>query len=77
MVFLLEIMKKYITKANDTWDSIANLQMGSSYYSNQLMNANYIHANTVIFGAGVKLNIPDLIITEESKVNLPPWKRKS
>lgn len=70
-------MKTYITHAGDTWDSIAYTQMGSSYYSNQLMNENFKHSDMAVFSAGITLNIPDLVVTEESKVNLPPWKRKT
>lgn len=67
-------MKTYTTNAGDMWDSIALSQMGSEFYSNQLIDANQQHLNTVVFESGVELNIPILAI-DNSQINLPPWKR--
>ncbi len=67
-------MKTYTTNAGDMWDSIALSQMGSEFYANQLIDANVEHLNTVVFESGVKLNIPVLVV-DDSKINLPPWKR--
>lgn len=67
--------KTYKTNEGDTWDSIAFTQLGSSFYSNQIMNQNLKYADTIIFSTGTILTIPDIIVTEQSKVNLPPWKR--
>ena len=38
-----------------------------------LLAANPKHASTVIFSAGIVLEIPDIAL--ETSVNLPPWKR--
>lgn len=64
----------YITQDGDMWDSIALSQIGDTYYSNQLMNANLKYSDVVIFDAGVILNIPD-VSTVKSAINLPPWAR--
>lgn len=68
-------MKQYTTKSGDMWDSIAYTQLGSEFYANQLINANLKYSNIMVFDANIVLNIP-VINIEDSKVNLPPWKRK-
>lgn len=64
----------YVTKAGELWDYIAFKTLGSSNYTEQLINANREYIDTFIFSAGVELKIPD--IEEETKVTtLPPWRK--
>lgn len=67
-------METYTTKSGDMWDSIAYKQLGSTSYTDQLINANTQHKDTYIFPSGVVLDLPEI----EKLVNslLPPWKRK-
>lgn len=64
------------TKQGDTWDILAKTLYGSEMYMDILINANIAHRKTVIFHAGVKLNVPD-IDTDAVTVDedLPIWKR--
>lgn len=64
----------YRTIAGDTFDFIAFKELGSERYVETLLNANRRYVSTVIFKAGVELELPT--ITEEVKVSkLPPWRR--
>lgn len=65
--------RTYTTKSGDMWDSIAYEQMGSTSYTDQLINANMQHRETYIFQSGVVLILPEI----EKEINslLPPWKR--
>lgn len=65
----------YTTKQGDLWDLISYQQLGSSKYTERLINANRAYVSTVIFKAGVVLTLPT--ITEETKTaTLPPWRKK-
>ena len=66
----------YTTKTGDTWDSIAKTQMGSEYFSDTLLQANFSHSMTAIFGAGVTLVIPEVNFTAIEQVNMPAWKKQ-
>lgn len=63
----------YTTQQGDTWDLIALREMGNEKYMSQLIQANYVHRETVIFSAGIVLVIPQ--ITTPIPTTLPPWKR--
>ena len=63
----------YKTTQGDTWDMIAYKQLGRTNYTDQLICANLEHVGTLIFRAGVTLNLPE--ITDTTSWNLPPWKR--
>lgn len=63
----------YTTVAGDMWDLIAYKIYGDEVYMAQLLAANPDQANTVVFGAGVELIVPDVEISAAS--SLPPWKR--
>lgn len=67
------MLKYYTTIQGDMWDAIAKKQLGSEMYMDVLIAANPKHASTVIFSAGIVLEIPDIAL--ETSVNLPPWKR--
>ena len=67
-------MAIYVTKAGDMWDAIAYQQLGSSRYTDLLMNLNQSFRNTLIFPSGVSLTLPE--IDPVPNHALPPWKRK-
>lgn len=65
----------YTTVSGDTWDLISYQQLGSSKYTERLINANRAYVSTVIFKAGEVLTLPT--ITEETRTaKLPPWRKK-
>ena len=69
-------MREYVTIQGDTWDSIAfraYQNVGGEKLTHALLDANTEHLGTVIFSAGVKLNIPE-VYAPASK-SLPPWMR--
>ena len=66
-------MSTYTTVQGDTWDGIAFKLFGSEANMSQLIAANRAHAETVVFGAGVVLAIPE-IETASVPSTLPPWK---
>ena len=53
-------MKTITTVQGDTWDKIAYQQLGSTDYTDQLINANLEHLGTFIFPAGVTLRLPEM-----------------
>ncbi|TDL57842.1 phage tail protein [Paenibacillus dendritiformis] len=65
-------MRRYITTQGDTWDIIALQQMGSEPQMTVLMRANPDYIDTVIFGSGVELQIPEP--QPEADDDLPPWR---
>ena len=67
-------MPTYTTKSGDMWDLIAYKQLGSSSYTDLLINANLQYRETYLFPSGVVLTLPEI----QKPVNspLPPWKRK-
>ena len=66
-------MESYITIQGDTWDIVALKAMGSEKLMGQLIEANIEYADTVVFGAGIKLIIPEYTVPADDR--LPPWKR--
>ena len=50
-------MKTYTTVQGDMWDSIAFRQMGSTDYTDRLMNLNPAYRNYYTFPAGVVLTL--------------------
>ncbi len=69
-------MKTYTTVQGDMWDSIAQRELGDEKYTDLLIAANLEHHDTLIFSAGIVLEIPDVDKTPEADT-LPPWKRVS
>lgn len=64
-------MSSYVTIQGDTWDIIAFVQYGDEMQMHWLIEANPEHRETVIFSAGVVLDIPDLGTT--ARAPAPPW----
>lgn len=64
----------YRTIQGDTWDIISKNAYGSEKYVDVLITENNQHRNTVFFGAGIELIVPE-ITTEQQESNLPPWRR--
>jgi phage tail protein X len=64
---------KYQTMQGDTWDIIAKKMLGNENLMSLLMEANPAHLQTVIFPAGIELDVPS--VPTPSPSNLPPWKR--
>ena len=65
--------KIYTTVQGDMWDMIAYKEMGSTDYTDDLMNANSSLLGYFSFPAGIELTIPD--VPESGASTLPPWKR--
>jgi len=69
--------KTYTTKQGDMWDSIAQNQLGSVSYTDDLMNANakYIGMGYFTFPTGIELTLPDIEAQNLISEKLPPWKK--
>lgn len=63
----------YETMQGDMWDMIAYKLYGTESGMNVLLEANQQYADTVIFPAGITLNVPEY--TEPVPDTLPPWRR--
>lgn len=64
------------TIQGDTWDILSKRAYGSEIFMDELIKANFDNRKTVIFPAGVVINIPDIDTeTIANDTNLPPWKR--
>jgi len=67
-------MRKYQTVSGDTWDMIAVKvypEVGGEKLMSVLLEANSEYVETVIFGAGVELVIPEVSVPVSK--TLPPW----
>ena len=51
-------MPAYTTKSGDMWDLIAYKQLGSSSYTDLLINATLQYRETYLFPSGVVLELP-------------------
>ena len=67
--------RAYITKSGDTWDMISLAVYGSELFVSELIEANPDRANTLVFGAGIKLIIPEITQSQRENTSLPPWRR--
>lgn len=63
----------YTTKQGDTWSGVSFNLFGEERFLVDLLEANSKNMNTVIFGAGIILNVPEISV--EQSETLPPWKR--
>ena len=61
-------MTTYTTISGDTWDKIAKKVYNDDHAFEAIIDNNIEHADTLIFGAGVELNIPDSATMETSEV---------
>lgn len=69
-------MKTITTIQGDTWDLLAFRIYGNECLMHILINANIEHRKTVIFPAGVVLQVPEIeTVTADYVKNLPPWKQ--
>ena len=67
-------MAQYRTISGDTWDLIAYRaypKWGRELLMSELMEGNPEHIDTVIFPAGIVLNVPEPDIPTPK--TLPPW----
>ena len=60
------------TQQGDRWDVIAWRELGSTRYTEELINANRRYVDTQIFEAGVELVLPT--VSSGLKEVVPPWK---
>lgn len=65
----------YETQENDTFDLIAFRMYGNEFMASLLIQENIRHADTVVFEAGIVLNIP-IIDMAEFEESLPPWRQE-
>jgi phage tail protein X len=63
---------KYKTLQGDTFDMIALDFYGDEKYASNIIQSNPDLASTIIFEAGVTLNIP--VIEDTASSTLPPWR---
>jgi phage tail protein X len=68
-------MAEYVTKQGDTFESVAWFQMGDSSLMWDLIRANRAHMQTVIFDAGVVLELPEVTEKTTAADTTPPWRR--
>lgn len=63
------------TRQGDMWDILSKRLYGTEVLMHVLIKANLSHRKTVIFPAGVVLNVPEVSEAEiQYADNLPPWK---
>lgn len=66
--------KTYTTISGDTWDIVAYKVFGDERYMDKIIKANMQHRETVIFPAGVTLQLPE--VEARTPAGLPPWKKR-
>lgn len=65
----------YMTVQGDTWDVISLKNYGSELFTDRLVSANLNQKDVDIFGAGVKIKVPEVSTDQIQQTNLPPWRR--
>lgn len=68
--------KTYTTKQGDAWDAIAFHVYGDVNLTGWLMQNNYPHLETFVFGPGVVLNTPDPP-ADTPDANTPIWRTET
>lgn len=63
----------YTTVAGDMWDLISYRIYGNERYMAQLLEANPQHSAVMVFGGGVELVVPDIVVPVAA--TLPVWAR--
>lgn len=67
-------MRKYTTVRGDTFDGLALEFYNDEKQASTIIKANPDYCDTLIFDAGVSLNIPDASAVTMPET-LPPWRR--
>lgn len=67
----------YTTISGDTWDIVARNVYGLETMCSALMAANPDHVGTVIFPAGIVLDVPDMTTPTKAETTTPPWRAGS
>lgn len=62
----------YTTVLGDAWDGIAFKLFGDEKYMKELIEANWRYTDTLVFGSGIVLDVPD--IDESEDEDLPFWR---
>lgn len=70
-------MGTYTTVQGDTWDAIAQRELGGTEHTGALLAANRAWRGTVFFPAGAVLVLPEETTAARFDVTTPPWKRKT
>lgn len=65
----------HITVEGDTFDSVALLYYNDEKLASAIIQANPDYCDTLIFEAGITLNIP-AVSTVALPETLPPWRRE-
>lgn len=66
--------KTHITVEGDTFDGLALRYYNDEQMASAIIAANPDHCDTLIFDAGIVLNIPDAVAVTLPGT-LPPWRR--
>lgn len=64
----------YKTIQGDMWDTISYRLFGTGDYMHRLMEANPAIADVWVFGGGVIVVVPEIVV-DGTAAKLPPWKR--
>lgn len=64
----------YTTRAGDTFDLLAIAAYDDEKYASQIIAANPLYMDVLVFDAGVNLKIP-VVAKSELPATLPPWRR--
>jgi phage tail protein X len=67
-------MLKHIVAAGESFDSLALTYYGDENLASKIIQANPDYCDTLIFEAGIVLNIPDMTEVKPLET-LPPWRR--
>lgn len=67
----------YTTIQGDTWDGIAYKLYGDEKYMKNLIEANWLYTDVLVFSAGVELTVPEITEEEKDNDNLPIWRQSS
>ena len=69
-------MRKHITVDGDSFDMLAFRYYANEKLASAIIQANPDYCDTLIFPAGVSLDIPD-VSTVTYPETLPPWRRET
>lgn len=64
---------EYVTRQNESWDSISQDFYGTPHRMAELVQANPQYMDLLTFDYGVRLRIP--LLEDRGSDSLPPWKR--